>query len=179
MSSRNRRQLTLRLETLERRDLLTAAAQLVSDFDFSNVSSRNSPISVVTAEDSTYEVVTQKDEHGVDYTSVGRIDIDASQFGRVEGHVEQRAVVEGQLYVVTTTDWENRHHTLWKSDGTGEGTVRLLTMDGRSLDNLKEFNNRLYFTASDELWVTDGTESRTKSVKDLNPHFHALRGSVR
>ena len=43
MSCHIRKPSTLSVETLERRDLL-AVAQLVSDFDFSNFSSRNSPI---------------------------------------------------------------------------------------------------------------------------------------
>ena len=45
MSTHIRRSSTLNVETLERRDLLTASAELVSDFDYVSYSGfRSSPI---------------------------------------------------------------------------------------------------------------------------------------
>src|SRR5215213_5172796 len=80
---------------------------------------------------------------------------------------------------------------LWKSDGTAKGTTLVKdinTVKGNSNPNDKgDAINRsaeveklfvvgktLYFRASDgkhgvELWKTDGTESGTKLVKDINP----------
>src|SRR5215211_6798776 len=80
---------------------------------------------------------------------------------------------------------------LWKSDGTAKGTTLVKdinTVRGNSNPNDKgDAINRsaeveklfvvgktLYFRASDgkhgvELWKTDGTESGTKLVKDINP----------
>jgi uncharacterized protein (TIGR03382 family) len=75
---------------------------------------------------------------------------------------------------------------LWKTDGTGAGTVRvtdlnagpasatLLTDVGRSPLLALEEQGLLLFAASDgvhgvEPWVTDGTEAGTSLVADLNP----------
>ena len=168
MSSRNRRQPLLRLEQLERRDLLSASAQLVNDFDFSNFNYRSSPISVVESEDITYQIVRQADEQGAAYFNIGRID--GNQPRGVEvGKVLDRAtpVVEDQLYFVI--DIDDSIQELWKTDSTEEGTARLVAMPGQrdTLDNLTAFNDKLYFSHRNELWATDGTESGTKLVKDL------------
>src|SRR5215211_6559872 len=80
---------------------------------------------------------------------------------------------------------------LWKSDGTEKGTTLVKdinTVPGNSNPNDKSdainrsaeveklyvVGKTLYFRASDgkhgvELWKTDGTESGTKLVKDINP----------
>jgi ELWxxDGT repeat protein len=73
---------------------------------------------------------------------------------------------------------------LWKSDGTDAGTVIVKDINpgtvprtpyGRNADpnHFFTFNNTLYFTAEKEgygieLWKTDGTESGTTMVKDIN-----------
>lgn len=59
---------------------------------------------------------------------------------------------------------------LWKSDGTGEGTLRLKKF--QSVNSLRVAGNFLFFTANDgitgqELWRCDGTASGTVQVKDL------------
>ncbi|GAG85312.1 unnamed protein product, partial [marine sediment metagenome] len=64
---------------------------------------------------------------------------------------------------------------LWKSDGTGTGTM--VVKDIQPLEHPFEWvilNNYLYFNADDgisgkELWRSDGTESGTEMVKDINP----------
>jgi len=80
---------------------------------------------------------------------------------------------------------------LWKSDGTAKGTTLVKdinTVKGNSnpndkgdainrsaeVEKLYVVGKTLYFRASDgkhgvELWKTDGTESGTKLVKDINP----------
>src|SRR5215217_3243263 len=80
---------------------------------------------------------------------------------------------------------------LWKSDGTEKGTTLVKdinTVKGNSnpndkgdainrsaeVEKLYVVGKTLYFRASDgkhgvELWKTDGTESGTKLVKDINP----------
>ena len=57
------------VETLERRDLLTASAQLVVDVDV-NADVRHRFV----AGDSTYQIVEYKDKNGTSLSSVGRID---------------------------------------------------------------------------------------------------------
>ncbi|MEO8961534.1 MAG: ELWxxDGT repeat protein [Ginsengibacter sp.] len=68
---------------------------------------------------------------------------------------------------------------LWKSDGTGAGTVLVkdIKPGGGSgvpsfYGNLINFNNTLYFAADDglngtELWTSDGTEEGTVMFKDI------------
>ena len=76
---------------------------------------------------------------------------------------------------------------LWKSDGTAEGTQMVADVNqAEPLDpfatvdtegsfpvSLTVYNEELYFTAAtdvgDELWKTDGTESGTVLVADINP----------
>lgn len=72
---------------------------------------------------------------------------------------------------------------LWVSDGTIAGThivkdIRPGINDMKDsygpLDVFKVFNDRVYFIADDgihgeEIWFSDGTESGTKMLKDINP----------
>ncbi len=76
--------------------------------------------------------------------------------------------------------------SLWKSDGTEKGTVRVINLEPTyyfSTFNTEpqhvfcESNGMLYFTAFDfntygnELWVTNGTEKGTSLVKNINPYY--------
>ncbi len=87
-----------------------------------------------------------------------------------------------QLYF-TADDGENGSE-LWVSDGTTEGTHLVKDINPGSDDygyakssypsNFIEFNDQLYFAASDgengyELWVSDGTTEGTHLVEDINP----------
>ncbi len=70
----------------------------------------------------------------------------------------------GLLY--TATD-----EALWRSDGTDAGTF---VLRDEAAQNLRFFQNRLYFTTSDatsglELWVSDGTVAGTQLFVDLVP----------
>ncbi len=70
---------------------------------------------------------------------------------------------------------------LWKSDGTESGTVMVKDINVGSAGSnpgiagdFFEFNGLTYFDADDgingfELWRTDGTESGTQMVADMNP----------
>lgn len=66
---------------------------------------------------------------------------------------------------------------LWRSDGTGAGTYRLIDInDGKKGSDPAELTvvgGVLYFVADDgdngsELWRSDGTAGRTEMVKDIN-----------
>ncbi len=72
---------------------------------------------------------------------------------------------------------------LWKSDGTAAGTVQVKDINPGAgsgqpnsvpLNNSAWVGNRLLFTATDgasgaELWATDGTETGTQLLADINP----------
>jgi ELWxxDGT repeat protein len=72
---------------------------------------------------------------------------------------------------------------LWKTDGTGPGTVLVKdinpTPDAGSFPNrLTDFAGALYFSANDgvhgiELWRSDGTPDGTVLVQDLEQHENA------
>jgi ELWxxDGT repeat protein len=66
---------------------------------------------------------------------------------------------------------------LWKSDGTGTGTVLVKDIyqgtTSSNLQNLRNVNGSLFFAANDgatgsELWRTDGTAAGTARVRDVN-----------
>ena len=62
---------------------------------------------------------------------------------------------------------------LWKSDGTAQGTVRVVDSN-LNPRNLLEFNGEVYFAGVSlehgrELWKTDGTAAGTMLVKDMMP----------
>ena len=67
---------------------------------------------------------------------------------------------------------------LWSTDGTPEGTSRLLDIApgllGSHPRHLTVWDGRLWFAAQDglhgmELWVSDGTAEGTRMVQDINP----------
>jgi len=82
-------------------------------------------------------------------------------------------------------DGNGFNYEFWKSDGTEKGTAKLQnitpayfyeTFQDPAIPVYCISNNKLYFTATDfnyygaELWTTNGTQSGTKIVKDINPY---------
>ena len=66
---------------------------------------------------------------------------------------------------------------LWKTDGTGSGTVLVKDIDpgsvGSNIKGIVNVNGTLYFSANDgthgnELWKSDGTAAGTVLVQDIN-----------
>ncbi|MBN1209078.1 MAG: HYR domain-containing protein [Myxococcaceae bacterium] len=86
------------------------------------------------------------------------------------GNVQQLTSADGLLYFLA-------EGTVYRTDGTPGGTVRLVTRtDGypTSFDELAAFGSRLLFTAydtvhGDALWLSDGTPEGTKVLQDLDP----------
>jgi ELWxxDGT repeat protein len=78
-------------------------------------------------------------------------------------------------------DGSGKGEELWVTDGTTDGTqfVKDINPNGDALENFGDakyaaLNNTLFFFANDdahgiELWKSDGTESGTVMVKDINP----------
>ena len=78
--------------------------------------------------------------------------------------------VNGTLYFVG--DDGDGNTTLWKSNGTEAGTVKVANVSSPSY--LVSVNGVLFFRATDaaggsELWKSDGTEAGTVRVKDIYP----------
>ena len=83
-------------------------------------------------------------------------------------------VVDGTLFF---TVWEEDRKTLWKTDGSEGGTVRVKDLRSSEGDDVY-FNDfvsaggKLFFSANDsqhgeELWVSDGTQAGTFMLKDI------------
>lgn len=87
---------------------------------------------------------------------------------------------KNKLYFMADNDTSG--YELWVSDGTSSGTMMLKNISDDdpfiSYGNpsyFAEYNGKLYFQAADrsalgtgeELWVTDGTDTGTKLVKDI------------
>jgi trimeric autotransporter adhesin len=83
--------------------------------------------------------------------------------------------VQGTLFFSGHTVREP--NTLWRSDGTPEGTIQLTSPGRKDADapaDLTEANGELFFTMDDgvhgrELWKSDGTPAGTALVKDILP----------
>ena len=104
----------------------------------------------------------------------------------------------GAFFVSTTNELFFRATTpatgyeLWKTDGTTNGSQMIKDISGDSTDGIKfqgseyamvNYNSKVYFRGSDtthgtELWVTDGTSSGTKLLKDINTVASLNRSSA-
>lgn len=88
-------------------------------------------------------------------------------------------VWKNKLYFFAVTS--DGKQNLYETDGTAAGTKQITTNGffvavpyGRQTEVFTEFDNALYFVASDwvngyELWKTDGTDAGTVMVKEINP----------
>ncbi|WP_434299043.1 ELWxxDGT repeat protein [Corallococcus exiguus] len=89
------------------------------------------------------------------------------------------------LYFTTVQDvWTPMNDTLWKSDGTREGTVRVHsfvnTIGWDSIRNIWPAGSRVYFHLmgdpwTHQVWVTEGTPETTRFVAELP--FSSVPGS--
>lgn len=85
--------------------------------------------------------------------------------------------VNGTLFFSANEDPANNNLELWKSDGTGAGTIVVLDIrpgtQSSQARNFLAYENLLLFSANDgthgeELWRSDGTPAGTYMVKDLS-----------
>ncbi len=65
---------------------------------------------------------------------------------------------------------DDKDKTLWRSDGTTDGTYKIRDNKGK---NYIQYKGKIYFhsydvTPTTSLWVTDGTVAGTKVIKDIN-----------
>ncbi len=97
------------------------------------------------------------------------------------GSSEPRSLTAVGNTLFFTADDGVHGRELWKSNGTGPGTlmVRDITPDGADVGSdwpgdLTAIGNVLYFTGNDavngaEPWISDGTFAGTRMIKDINP----------
>ena len=106
-------------------------------------------------------------------------------FSSAFGNSSPRNLIEfNDLLYFSANDGETGQE-LWKSDGTSEGTTLVADIrandsndpfaNGSDPDNFIEFEDRLYFTASNglignEVWVSDGTTEGTELLADIRPN---------
>ena len=110
-----------------------------------------------------------------DGTTEGTIALPMTMVGDASYRCPQYAVMGDALYALTLD--EKGFRNLWRTDGTVAGTVRLLTMQTRSVnacEPLATLGSNVYFAGWDaahgwEPWVTDGTIAGTSIVTDIYP----------
>lgn len=139
------------------------------------------------------EVVLMKGDY---YIKAGfyliRLNIPANTYTLVAslGQLYGLAVYNDELYTLEGDFFDGL--SLYKSDGTQGGTVRLKALSGTFVSgsknpNFTEVNGKLVFTVyndqeagEDGLWVTDGTSSGTMHLEDLYKYesFDFDKGSV-
>ena len=98
----------------------------------------------------------------------------SSQVFETPSPLNQYFIKNGELYF-TARD-QPAAFSLWKTDGTPTGTVKVFDPIGFVFgDNFTEFNGKWYFTGKNtdgmnpELYVTDGTEAGTNLFAEINP----------
>lgn len=184
---RRRQRADLQLESLERRELLTAEVALVKDIQ--PLTGSSTPQSIVNVNGTLYFSATD---------TAGGTELwksDGSEAGTVRvkdifpgvSHSQPRFLtnVNGTLFFTARsasgTDFE-----LWKSDGTAAGTVLVKDIRAGSAGSdpryLTNVNGTLYFRANDgvngvELWKSDGTSAGTVLVKDINSGTYSANPS--
>lgn len=78
--------------------------------------------------------------------------------------------VDGSYIYLQATNEATSDDAFWKSDGTTTTLLKNINIGYYAV----KLNNKIFFSGSDgisgyELWSTDGTESGTQMVKDINP----------
>ncbi len=113
-----------------------------------------------------------------DGTEAGTHQIKNLQPGIDDANFSDLVIMNGALYFTFEQEViSNGNAELWRSDGTPEGTQRIVTLqsgDYQYFSNLTAYNGYLYFSAWDaehgmELWRSDGTVAGTGLFLDLNP----------
>ena len=182
MTKRFRTRQNGRLESLERRDLLTVTPQLVGDFGLSppsfdilgqeNLESDNAWLEgevFFAADDGTGDVELWKS----DGTESGTVRVRDIRNG-VKGSLPRDfAGANGRVLFTAYSDEFGRE--LWATDGTGQGTVLVkdlaLGTTSRPIDSLTPVGDDLYFRFDGALWITNGTSSGTQALTSTQAHW--------
>lgn len=169
LARRLRRKSSLTIESLERRECLTADVEHLANIN--TVSPFVEVRNTAAAGNLFYLMAAQKDSPlqlwrtgGTTESTIALADLSsATYFGM--------ANVNGILYFAGSSPTTGQE--LWRTDGTVEGTrlVKDLTPGTGSSETADMFalDNQLYFRNRGDLYVSDGTEAGTKRVADVVP----------
>jgi ELWxxDGT repeat protein len=92
------------------------------------------------------------------------------------------SIYNNELYFMAFD--ENNKRSLWKTDGTAEGTEKIIVLqDIASANSFTVFNNKLYFSAATpggnlSLWETNGTAAGTHVVKEVEVDSYGPNGTA-
>jgi ELWxxDGT repeat protein len=83
------------------------------------------------------------------------------------------------LYMVLMDSTTTNANNLWRTDGTSQGTIKMMTFSqswqvpNATLNQMSGVNGKCIFVYGDnnnkELWVCDGTAAGTRLLKDIKP----------
>jgi ELWxxDGT repeat protein len=85
-------------------------------------------------------------------------------------------VYNGKLYFGVHTN-DTAYNGFYVSDGTSSGTIRLksqIELGKNSVPEYAQVNGKLFFTADDKIWVTDGTTGGTHVLANSPDTAHGL-----
>jgi uncharacterized repeat protein (TIGR01451 family) len=110
-----------------------------------------------------------------DGSQAGTVRVKTLATGSLPFGVNQAANVNGTLFFVLAGGlFEDPIHSLWRSDGTEDGTFAIAAGSGTPYLYLTELNGALLFARGTygsgvELWRSNGTSAGTVLVKDIRP----------
>ena len=136
---------------------------LVRDF---SVGSRSSSFSSLTPYNDRLYLIASSQLVATDGTDAGTFVFDEFDATISNGEVDNIVVFQGALYFSAKKYSSNGtlpfSRSLWKSDGTPEGTVSLPS--GGNPTGLTVVGDRLYYNSGQQLWMTDGTPDGTARI---------------
>lgn len=100
------------------------------------------------------------------------------QIGGGDTHIRHRTIQtdDGTIYFFVVGGNGGGNDGLYRTNGTGAGTVRVKQLIGEDVKNIAVLGNKLFFSYANrygstgtELWVSDGTTEGTHIIEDLNP----------
>ena len=162
-----RRKCSLAIESLERRECLTASVEHVANIN--TVSPFVEVRNTAAAGNYFYLMAAQRDSPLQLWRTGGTTESTIALTDLSRSTSLDMANLNGILYFAGSSPSTGQE--LWRTDGTVEGTrlVKDLTPGTASSETADMFvlENQLYFRSHGDLYVSDGTEAGTKRVADV------------
>ena len=163
------------LESLERRDLLSATPQLVGDLNAAPPAPKLQADNVwlgdevfFAADDGSGDVELWKSNG----TASGTVRVKDIRAGAEGSLPRDLSIANGRVLFTAYTEQFGRE--LWTTDGTEQGTILFKDLvpgaASHPIDSFTSVGDNLYFRLAGALWVTDGTSSGTKALTTTEMH---------